>query len=81
MHNLLEWFGCAGNGAIAKLSRDLREGGDFEGCLDLIQGFAMRGETDAQAIDGNGAVLVLVDGNIDVAVGKVVIGVVPVPAQ
>ena len=41
VHDLLERFGRARKGTIAKLARDLCEGGDFERCLDLIQWFAM----------------------------------------
>jgi len=46
--------------------------------LDLVQGLAVGGVTDTQAVDGDGAVAVDVSGDINITVVEIVERQVPV---
>lgn len=78
MDVLVEGAGDARDGARAELIGEGFEGGELEEALDLVDGFAMGGLGDAEAVPGEGGVAVVVDGRADVAVVVVVDGEVPV---
>lgn len=58
----------AGKGAVADLVGEGLEGGDLEHGLDLVDGLAVRGLRDAEAVPGQRREAVVVDDGADVAV-------------
>lgn len=78
MRDLVEGMFNAWEGAIAEHIGQRGQGGDFEKGLYFVEGLAMGGVADAEAVIRKGAVLVLVDGHVDVRVVEIVVRDVPI---
>jgi hypothetical protein len=79
--NLSEGVAAAvAQGAVGELLGEGAQGLDLEELLDLVDGVAVGGVADAEAVPGQRGVAVVVDGAGDVAVVVVVEGEIPVAA-
>lgn len=69
---------CGWKGTIAEHVCEGRGGGDFDVGLNFIEGFAVRGITGSETVEGESVVGVVGGGHVDVGVVEVIVGEVPV---